>query len=80
MIRTVYLWANGMLMVFDDNGEQMPQYQGPMRSYLGPVLRDATPETEWRIGSWRHGAVEASRGEFECMLEYSRPSRPGQPE
>lgn len=27
-VTKVYLWANGMLMVFDKNGEQIPELQG----------------------------------------------------
>lgn len=28
-IKSVYVWANGMVMTFDQRGEQMPEYQGP---------------------------------------------------
>lgn len=28
-IARVYVWQNGMAMVFDQDGEQMPEFQGP---------------------------------------------------
>jgi hypothetical protein len=28
-IKSVILWQNGMVMVFDDDGQQMPELQGP---------------------------------------------------
>jgi hypothetical protein len=32
-------------MVFDANGEQIPQYQGQYKDVKQSILRDASPET-----------------------------------
>ena len=37
------LWTNGMLTVFDENGKQMPSYQGIGKEKI-PALRLAFPE------------------------------------
>ena len=37
------LFTNGMLMVFDDNGQQMPDYQG-IGSEMIPKLRQDFPD------------------------------------
>lgn len=37
------LWTNGMLMVFDQDGKQMPDYQGIGKEKL-PKLRADFPE------------------------------------
>lgn len=38
-IAKVYHWSNGMTMVFDHDGKQMPEYQGPTEKVL-PILRE----------------------------------------
>lgn len=47
-IKTAYLWANGMLMVFGEDGEQIPELQGPFDLERYQAIKDrATPDTEW---------------------------------
>ena len=50
-ITNVYHWANGMTMVFDQFGEQMPEYQGPtaeMRQKLEAAgWRGSAEEQSW---------------------------------
>jgi len=46
----VILWQNGLVMVFDDEGQQMPEYQGPVeicRSRINAVFRG-----KWEYGVW----------------------------
>jgi hypothetical protein len=57
-ISKVYLWQNGFVMVFDQNGEQMPDYQGRLDhqydrgvSVFELVQRDKTDKTEF-FGEW----------------------------
>ena len=45
------LWTNGMLMVFDQNGEQMPDYQGK-GSEMIPKLRKDFPSCPIAGGDW----------------------------
>ena len=44
MIKTVTKSADGMVMVFDRMGEQIPQYQGQYQEVKALILRDAPPE------------------------------------
>lgn len=44
MINKVIIWQNGMVMVFDENGEQFPEYQGKKEEVLEKILKDK-PET-----------------------------------
>ena len=41
MIKTIIRLRNGMVMVFDDEGEQVPKYQGQYEDVKGSILRDA---------------------------------------
>ena len=41
MIKTVFKWGNGMVMVFDNRGEQIPEYQGQYEDVKGGILKDA---------------------------------------
>ena len=45
MIRTVIRIGNNMVIVFDDEGEQMPEYQGWYEDVRGRVLSDASAGT-----------------------------------
>ena len=45
MIKTVIRLQNDMVFVFDENGEQVPQYQGRYEDVRGNVLRDAPTGT-----------------------------------
>jgi hypothetical protein len=52
MIRDVYAFQNGMCMVFDEKGQQMPDYQGPTDEVRDKILADATPETIFHSAVW----------------------------
>lgn len=45
MIKTVIRLRNNMVMVFDDEGEQMPQYQGQYEDVKEKILVDASART-----------------------------------
>ncbi len=38
MIQSVYLLTNGMVMAFDEQGQQVEQYQGRIKEVLGGIL------------------------------------------
>lgn len=63
-IASVILWGNGMVMVFDQRGEQMPDYQGRLPNVRDAILRDATPETVFEHGVWRQGTTAWNRDAF----------------
>ena len=50
-ITKVYNWANGMTMVFDQFGEQMPEFQGPTEEVM-PKIRIAGFTDEVPISVW----------------------------
>ncbi len=56
MIKTAIKSADGMVMVFDDRGEQIPQYQGRYDEVKVSILRDAPPEA--RFGCFPDGELE----------------------
>lgn len=68
-IRSVHLWTNGLTMVFDAFGQQMPEHQGPWLTHLPAILAAADGDTRWTIGSWRRGAIDIERAEVECLLD-----------
>ena len=41
MIKTVIKCSNNMVMVFDNKGEQIPEYQGQYEEVKGGILKDA---------------------------------------
>jgi hypothetical protein len=50
MIKTIIRLKNDMVMVFDTEGEQVPEYQGQYKEVKMSILRDAPPDalfTRW---------------------------------
>jgi hypothetical protein len=43
MIKTVIRTKNDMVLVFDENGEEMPLYQGYYQAVKDNILADARP-------------------------------------
>jgi hypothetical protein len=50
-MREVILWTNGNVMVFDDAGQQMPEYQGPF-PVKAPLINNVF-SGKWHYGDWR---------------------------
>ena len=44
MIKTAIRLGNNMVMVFDEEGEQIPEYQGHYEDVVESVLMDALPD------------------------------------
>jgi hypothetical protein len=53
MIKNVYVWDNQMVMVFDEKGQQLPDYQGPIDEVWEKIEADKSPETVITGGAWR---------------------------
>jgi hypothetical protein len=53
MIEHVYRFANGLVMVFDEDGEQIPEYQGRWTEKREEILRDAQAWTEFYGADFR---------------------------
>lgn len=52
----VIRWTNGMVMVFDQRGEQIPGLQGTVEDVRASVLAAARPDTTFEGGDWNSGA------------------------
>ncbi len=50
MIKSAIKTPNNMVMVFDENGEQIPEYQGQYEEVNERILRDAPPRAIF--GRW----------------------------
>jgi len=50
MIKSVIRCPNDMVMVFDENEEQIPEYQGQYQEVKERILKDAPPEAVF--GHW----------------------------
>ncbi len=66
-ITHVYLWSNGMVMVFDQFGQQMPEYQGCYEDVVDKI--NAAYNSVWYSGNWNAGRVGilsyGKQGEYE---------------
>ena len=58
-IAAVYEFTNGMVMVFDEAGHQMPEYQGRLEE-VRKKINDAAPDVPWSYGSWRGRRTQKS--------------------
>jgi len=50
MIKSVIRCPNNMVVVFDENDEQIPEYQGRYEEIKERIMRDALPDT--LFGHW----------------------------
>jgi hypothetical protein len=57
-ISEVILWTNGIVMVFDDKGEQMPAFQGFFEE-VAPRI-NAVFRGDWEYGDWRRGIIASA--------------------
>ena len=47
-VSSVYLWANGNVMTFGDDGQQIPELQGRVSGELvRAIQRRSTSSTQW---------------------------------
>lgn len=64
MIKTIIRLKSDMVMVFDEEGEQVPEYQGQYEAVRERILRSAPPDTVFTY--W-----------FDCKAEPEAVSREG---
>ena len=68
MIASVTLWSNGMVMVFNEKGEQMTDYQGKFKEKKKAILKATKGQpTKFWIGKWHEGTFESSWEAFKRM-------------
>jgi hypothetical protein len=58
VIAKVIVWQNGMVMVFDEVGRQMPDYQGPKEEVWEKIKRDAPEAATFEGGAWETGEMK----------------------
>ena len=49
MIKTAIRFRNNMVMVFDERGEQIPEYQGQYEKVKASILANALPGTVFAL-------------------------------
>lgn len=65
IIANVISFANGNVMVFDQNGQQMSEYQGCYADKKENILKDAPPSAVFtRAQTLRDSPIEISREIF----------------
>ena len=65
MIKTVIKCANGMVMVFDKRGRQIPKYQGQYEEVKESILKDAPSQAIFAHGFTDMGELrKVSRAEW----------------
>ena len=52
MIAEVILWDNGLVMVFDDRGKQMCEYQGHQKDAQRRLRTANLAQARFFLGSW----------------------------
>lgn len=57
-IKTVVRLPNNTVMVFDKNGEQIPEYQGQYGRVREGILKDAPPDTVFAHGFTDGGELQ----------------------
>ena len=64
MIHDVIKLSNDIVMVFDEKGEQMPEYQGRYGEVRDKILADAPPSAKFFHGVWMVSGGEIPREEW----------------
>ncbi len=54
-IESVILWTNGNCMVFDHQGQQMPELQGPFETVARRI--NAVFSGAWEYGDWNQSII-----------------------
>ena len=63
-IVTVYAWTNGMVAVFDDHGQQVPDLQGRLSERKAMILESAGEDVLFHYARWGGEVMRLSRDEF----------------
>lgn len=70
MVSKLVVWSNGMVMCFDEHGQQMPGFQGPINEVLERALDQVKRDGgECEIGDWKSGTVATKELSLRCLLD-----------
>ncbi|GAJ00912.1 unnamed protein product [marine sediment metagenome] len=64
MIDQVIKFSNGMVMCFDEKGEQVAEYQGRYEKVKDKILAEASQSTRFFRAVWRESIDEIPREEW----------------
>ena len=65
MIKTAIRFKNDMVVVFDESGEEIPEYRGQYEEVKESILRDAPPDAVFSHGFTNSGkSSEVPREEW----------------
>lgn len=64
MIKDVIKFQNGLVMVFDEKGNQLLDYQGRYEKVKAKILRDAPESATFSHGIWKMSGEAIPREEW----------------
>ncbi len=64
MIDNAVKFSNGIVLCFDENGEQMPEYQGRYEEVKDKILADAPQSARFFRAVWMVSSGEIPREEW----------------
>lgn len=67
MIASVHLCDNGMVIVQDLHGRQLPDYQGRLADVQEMILRDAPSTAVFYFGVWGRRHLRIRRETWGCL-------------
>lgn len=60
-IKKVIQFSNGMMMVFAEDGNQMPEFQGNRKEVILKLKKMETDNVEFGIGDFDNGIVRCNK-------------------
>jgi len=64
MIKNAIKFSNGIVMVFNEKGEQMPKYQGRYEEVKAKILAHAPKSAEFFHGVWKLSSKAIQREQW----------------
>jgi len=64
MINNVIKFSNGIVLCFNEKGEQMPKYQGRYKDVRAKILAHAPKSAEFFHGAWKISSNAVPRKEW----------------
>ncbi len=65
MIKEVILFDNEMVAVFDENGEQLPEYQGRHSKVVTKIIINSTDKTVFKFAKLGACVVEVNKVQWQ---------------
>lgn len=59
-VSTATIWTNGMVMCFDEKGEEIPEYEGFILDIADKLKDNCDENTKFSFGKWQEWVYEAN--------------------